>query len=82
MIWLYYLGFFFEHIDHLRHVVMPVSKHGLKIKIRKCGFAKPQIELLRRIVDENELRSDPEKVKVIKHITFYTNVTKFGAFSK
>lgn len=43
-------------------MVVLVSKHRLNIKIRKCEFAKLEVELICHIADKNEVQLDPKKM--------------------
>lgn len=54
-----------EHVEHIRQVIILVTEHGLKIKIKKCEFAKSQEDLLGHTVDKTGIRVDPNKVEVI-----------------
>lgn len=71
---------FSGHIDHLREVITLVWRHGLKIKIKKCAVAKPQLQLLGHIVEKNGVRVDPEKVEAIQHIPRSTSKTELRSF--
>jgi len=53
---------------------------GLKLKLEKCEFAKKQLKYLDFIVGEFEIKSDPEKVRVIVDQPAPTNQTQIRSF--
>lgn len=54
-----------QHVEHVRHVIILVAKHGLKIRIKKCKLAKSQVALLGHIVNKNGVPAYPKKTEVI-----------------
>lgn len=68
------------HMGHIREVVARIAKHGLKLKIKKCEFARDEVELLGHIIDKDGVRVDPAKVKVIQDTPRPTNTTELRSF--
>ena len=55
-----------EHVRHLKEVFIRISKHHLKVKLSKCHFAEPSIQLLGHIVGTNGISVDEMKITAIK----------------
>lgn len=56
---------FEEHIQTLTTIYEKLNEAGFKVNFDKCEFCKESITFLGFIVDENGLRTDPEKVSAI-----------------
>lgn len=69
-----------KHRDHIKEVVGLVAHHGLKIKIRKCDFAKEKIDLLGQVVSKQGVRVDSKKVDVIKNTPQPSTQTELRSF--
>jgi hypothetical protein len=57
---------FEQHIDHVKQVFQALREAHLKIKLKKCYFAMPNISFLGHIVGREGLRPDPAKVQKIR----------------
>ncbi len=64
-----------EHLQHMRKVLEALRQAGLKLKLEKCEFAKKQFKYLGFIVEEFEIKLDPEKVRAIVDQPALTNKT-------
>jgi hypothetical protein len=53
---------FEQHIDHVGQVFQALREAHLKIKLKKCYFAMPNISFLGHIVGREGLQPDPAKV--------------------
>jgi len=55
-----------EHVKHLDWILSQLKWAGLKIKVEKCEFAKPEIKLLGYRISVVEMIPDSGKVTVIE----------------
>ena len=55
-----------EHKEHLLRVYRLLAKNRIYLRFCKCYFFQRQLKYLGWIVGHGELRSDPEKVEVLK----------------
>ena len=72
---------FDDHIDHVRAVLIILSRAGLKIKMRKCHFALNQCKFLGYLVDGQGVRMDPEKVKAIEEYQAPKSIKQLRRFN-
>ena len=54
-----------EHLQHMRKILKALWQVGLKFKLEKYEFAKKQLKYLGFIVEEFDIKPDPEKVRAI-----------------
>jgi hypothetical protein len=54
-----------EHFAHLNIVLKLLAKHGLKAKMQKCEFFKPELRFLGHVVSAQGMKPDPRKVEVV-----------------
>ena len=52
----------------------------MKIKVKKCEFAKPEIKLLRHWILAEETIPDPGKVEAIEALERPTTISKLRGF--
>ena len=82
---IYTKGTFEQHIDHLHQVFTALRKANLKIKLKKCHFALPNIHFLGHVVGRDGIKPDPEKIDKVKNFPVPTNLTQLrgalGLFS-
>ena len=57
-----------EHVTHLAKVLSILSRHGLKVKLSKCEFARTRVRYLGHILDDAGIHMDPEKVSAVKNM--------------
>src|SRR5687768_333512 len=76
---LIYSKTFTEHLKHLEKVLQALQKARIKIKLRKCKFAKSEIKYLRHILGKNGIKPDPGKIEKIKNIKQPTKVKELRA---
>ena len=55
-----------EHLDHLRRVLELLKKHSLCINLKKCSFAKLQLEYLGHIILGNGMAADPKNIEAMR----------------
>ena len=61
-----------------------LDQHNLKLKASKCEFFKSQVTYLGHVVSEDGIKTDPEKIRVLKDWPFpksVRDVRKFLGFS-
>ena len=56
-----------EHMVHLETVMELLKKHGLKLRLKKCSFMQPRVELLGHFVDKDGVHVDGVKVERIRN---------------
>ena len=69
-----------EHGVHLVKVLAIISRHGLKLKMSKCEFAKTRVRYLGHILDGNGIHVDPEKVVAVKNMPSPKKVVELQSF--
>ncbi len=57
----------------MRKVLEALRQAGLKLKLKKCEFAKKQLKYLRFIIGKFSIKPDSEKVKAIMDQLALTN---------
>ena len=57
---------FDEHRDNLRTVLRRLKEKGVKLRVDKCVFVKPEVRYLGRLVSGEGYRADPEDVKALE----------------
>ena len=57
---------FEQHLDRLEAVFEKLHTYNLKLKASKCEFFKPEVTYLGHVVSEDGIKTDPEKIKVLK----------------
>ncbi len=55
-----------EHASHLENVFAILKNIGLKLRIKKCSFMQPSVELLGHIVDKNGFHVDEQMVEKVR----------------
>ncbi len=55
-----------EHAVHLDNVLRILKDNGLRLRIKKCSFMQPSVELLGHIVDKNVVHVDDQKVEKVR----------------
>ena len=58
---------FDDHIKDLTDIFERLRKYNLKLKMKKCAFARQQVEFLGHIVSPDGLAVDPSKVSAVKN---------------
>ena len=54
-----------EHYGRLRKVLEKLRKSEVTLNRQRCVFSVPKIKFLGQVIDQNEIRSDPDKVKAV-----------------
>ena len=58
-------GTFEEHLQHVHEVLSRLEKAGFRANVRKCFFAKPEIEYLGYWLMQKGIQPQPKKVEAI-----------------
>ncbi|UYV69327.1 K02A2.6-like, partial [Cordylochernes scorpioides] len=62
---LIYSSTFKDHIELMKKIFDKLKENNIKLKLKKCSFAKQEIRYLGHIIGHNKIKPDPEKTKVI-----------------
>ena len=65
-----------EYRERIRKTLRKLLTIELRIKLSKNEFKKKEVKFLRHIVEQRGIRSDPEKVKVLKKWSRPTKIKK------
>lgn len=57
---------FESHLSRLEAVFQRLHEYNLKLKASKCEFFRTQVTYLGHVVSEHGIKTDPEKLKVLK----------------
>ena len=55
-----------EHTKHMKDVLQYLQQAELKLNPKKYKFNKLEVEFLRYVIEIEEIKIDPEKIKVIQ----------------
>ena len=55
-----------SHTNHLENVFALLFKHGFCIRLEKCSFMQPRVELLEPCIDEEGIHTDEGKIQTIR----------------
>ncbi|XP_061506314.1 uncharacterized protein K02A2.6-like [Anopheles gambiae] len=69
-----------EHDDILNETLARIQDYGFTIRVEKCFFNEKQIRYLGHIIDNQGIRPDPEKVKVITNLPAPSDVSEVRSF--
>lgn len=56
-----------ENLEHIKKLIAKIARHGLKIKVCKCDFAKKQGFLLVHLAERSSVRVNPKNTDVIQN---------------
>jgi len=62
-----YSGNLEDHLNHIESVLLLLRKHQLKIKMKKCFWAKKETEYLGVIAGNGVLRPSPKKIEAVQN---------------
>ncbi|UYV82059.1 K02A2.6-like [Cordylochernes scorpioides] len=62
---LIYSSTFKDHIELMKKIFDELKENNIKLKLKKCSFAKQEIRYLGHIIGHNKIKPDPEKTKAI-----------------
>ncbi len=55
-----------EHVKHLEKVMSLLRKHGLRVRLSKCFFMQPRVQLLGHIIDDCGVHTDDDKLQKVR----------------
>jgi hypothetical protein len=64
------------HKNHLRQVLAKLREHQLCMKLRKCSFAKQELDYLDHIISDKGVATNPTKTTTMLQWPIPTNVTE------
>ena len=56
---------FQEHLSHVKKVLSTLRNYGIKIKVKKCEFFRPEISFLGHILSSNGIQKSQEYIKKV-----------------
>jgi hypothetical protein len=65
-----------SHLRDIRHFLRVIAKHGMKLKLDKCKFARAEIKYLGYLISENGLRIDPKNIECVKNFRIPKTLTE------
>ena len=69
-----------KHLRHLDVVFGRLREHDLKLKLKKCGFLKPETQYLGFIINKDGIKPEPKKVEAIRSLPAPTCVREVRSF--
>ena len=69
-----------SHLEHLQDVFRRFESAGLRLKMSKCQFLKPEVSFLGHIVSQKGIHVSPEKIEAISNLDPPTNVRGVRGF--
>ncbi|PIK56258.1 hypothetical protein BSL78_06841 [Apostichopus japonicus] len=58
---------FEDHIANLELVLERLHQNGLKIKVSKCEFFRPEVKYLGHRITKDGVKADPDKIEAVKN---------------
>ncbi|UYV62930.1 hypothetical protein LAZ67_2002542, partial [Cordylochernes scorpioides] len=77
---LIYSSTFEDHIELLKKIFDKLKENNIKLKLKKCSFAKQEIRYLGHIIGHNKIKPDPEKTKAINEFPHPKTVKQVRQF--
>ncbi|KAK9681264.1 RNase H-like domain found in reverse transcriptase [Popillia japonica] len=71
---------FEKHLEVLQEVHRRLKEANLTINLKKCKFCLPSLKYLGFVIDQNGLRTDPEKVTAMLNFPKLETVTQLKRF--
>jgi RNase H-like domain found in reverse transcriptase/Reverse transcriptase (RNA-dependent DNA polymerase)/Integrase zinc binding domain/Chromo (CHRromatin Organisation MOdifier) domain len=69
-----------EHVQHVASVLKRLKERGYRLRLSKCKFALPEVELLGFVVGKGQLKPSPKKVEVVRAWATPTNAHELRQF--
>ena len=54
-----------QHENHLRKVLSCLSRHNLRVKLKKCSFFKTEMPFLGHVLTKGSVKVEPEKIEAL-----------------
>lgn len=71
---------FREHVEHLDDVLDRLEKGGLKLKAKKCKFAKRKLRYLGHLLGDNCVMPDPDRIEQVRAYPTPKNLDEVRSF--
>ena len=68
------------HLMHLRDVFDRLRQAGLRLNPEKCKFISSELIFLGHVIDQQGIRTDPEKVEKVKNFPIPKTLTQLRSF--
>ena len=68
------------HDKNLLVALNQIQEAGLTLNKEKCVFSKKSIKFLGKLVDEQGIKPDPDKITAINNMLQPTNITELRRF--
>lgn len=69
-----------QHLKRLEMVLMRLLNEGLKAKLEKCAFFRPEVRYLGHVISQHGVATDPSKVDAVANWRCPTNVPELRSF--
>ena len=69
-----------EHIRHLGVIFERLRQHGLKLKLRKCSFLKPETSYLGYRLTKEGMKPEEDKIRAIRELEAPTSKKEVRSF--
>lgn len=69
-----------EHVERLDAVLGRLQREGLKAKLEKCSFFKPEVSYLGHIISRDGVSTDPSKIEVVSKWPRPNHVSELRSF--
>lgn len=69
-----------QHLQRLEMVLTRLQAEGLKAKLAKCAFFKPEVRYLGHVISQQGVSTDPDKVEAVSKWRQPTNVSELRSF--
>ncbi|XP_062844567.1 retrovirus-related Pol polyprotein from transposon 412 [Trichomycterus rosablanca] len=69
-----------QHLQRLEMVLTRLQAEGLKAKLGKCAFFKPEVRYLGHVISQQGVSTDPDKVEAVLKWRRPTNVSELRSF--
>lgn len=69
-----------QHVDRLELVLGRLEREGLKAKLEKCAFLKPEVKYLGHVISSKGVATDPSKIEAVVNWPCPSSVTELRSF--
>lgn len=69
-----------EHIQRLDAVLGRLQREGLKVKLEKCSFFRPEVSYLGRVISREGVATDPGKIEAVAKYPRPSHVSELRSF--
>lgn len=69
-----------EHVLLLRAVFQRLEQYSLKVKLKKCAFAQPQLRYLGHVISAEGVHTDPRNIEKVQNWSSPSSVKELRQF--